>query len=348
MILFRVDGNRFIGAGHIMRCLSIADAARRAGENCIFVVACNDFEKTILSHGYKVEVLNTDYQSMKSELERFSCILYLYRPKTVIVDSYYVDNIYLLRLWEAVRQVQSKLVFIDDLMMFPYSCDMLLNYNIYAIRARYITLYRGKQQPKFLLGTSYVPLRSEFQFLRERVVKERALNILISTGGTDFKHMAIYFIQEAKKYSGYTFHIVVGVLNKDHSDIRLLSKNVKNVILYENINTMSELMSRCDIAISAAGSTLYELCATQTPTITYVVADNQIPGAEEFENHRMMKNGGDVRSLGNEKLVHKLMEEALRLSDDYEERCQMAVKMRAVSDGRGAERIIKALNSLNL
>lgn len=38
---------------------------------------------------------------------------------------------------------------------------------------------------------------------------------------------------------------------------------------------MSELMQQCDMAVSAAGSTLYELCACGMPTITYVLADNQ-------------------------------------------------------------------------
>ncbi|MCR5796546.1 MAG: hypothetical protein K6G63_01315 [Eubacterium sp.] len=40
-------------------------------------------------------------------------------------------------------------------------------------------------------------------------------------------------------------------------------------------------MQKCDIAISAAGSTLYELCACGVPTITYTTADNQIK-AEKF------------------------------------------------------------------
>lgn len=35
--------------------------------------------------------------------------------------------------------------------------------------------------------------------------------------------------------------------------------------------------------ISAASSTLYELCAMQTPTITYIFADNQVLVAKGFE-----------------------------------------------------------------
>lgn len=314
----------------------------------MFIMTCNDFEQTILSHGHRVKILNIDESSMDSELEQFFSILYLYRPKAVIVDSYYVDNTYLLKLWKIVQQLHSRLLYIDDLMLFPYPCDMLLNYNIYGTETKYRTLYQGKQSPQFLLGTSYIPMRSEFQYLPERAIKKQALNILISTGGADSEHMTIHFIKEAEKYSGYTFHIVIGMLNKDLDDIRLLSKKVKNVILHENVYKMSELMSECDIAISAAGSTLYELCATQTPTITYIIADNQIRGAEEFENRELIKNCGDVRILGNEKLIYRLMKEAIKLANNYEERWYIATKMREISDGLGAKRIVKALNFLDL
>ena len=46
---------------------------------------------------------------------------------------------------------------------------------------------------------------------------------------------------------------------------------------------MSEVMKYCDIAITAGGSTMYELCACGVPMITYAFADNQLPGVEGFE-----------------------------------------------------------------
>ena len=47
VIIFRADGNPQIGSGHIMRCLSIADAAREQGiENC-FLTAEEDRKSVV-------------------------------------------------------------------------------------------------------------------------------------------------------------------------------------------------------------------------------------------------------------------------------------------------------------
>ena len=104
---------------------------------------------------------------------------------------------------------------------------------------------------------------------------------------------------------------------------------------------MSKLMRKCDLAVSAAGSTLYELCATQTPTITYILANNQIPGAEGFERHGIMRCVGDWRTLGADCLTELLIKESVALAHNYEERRRIAVRQRSVVDGRGVARILK-------
>lgn len=70
-------------------------------------------------------------------------------------------------------------------------------------------------------------------------------------------------------------------------------------------------MQKCDIAISAAGSTLYELCATGIPAITYTLADNQLIAAEQFDKQGIMLSAGDCRDdegfiVRLEKLLDKL------------------------------------------
>lgn len=49
MLIFRADGNPDIGAGHVMRCLSIADAA---DEPCLFVAADENFSAAITGRGF--------------------------------------------------------------------------------------------------------------------------------------------------------------------------------------------------------------------------------------------------------------------------------------------------------
>ena len=70
MIIIRADGNFRIGAGHIMRCLSVADAFKRNGEESLFVMADDSFRAVVESRGYQTSVLETKYDDMGSETDR--------------------------------------------------------------------------------------------------------------------------------------------------------------------------------------------------------------------------------------------------------------------------------------
>ena len=105
---------------------------------------------------------------------------------------------------------------------------------------------------------------------------------------------------------------------------------------------MQGLMSRCDVALSAAGATLYELCAAQTPAVTYILADNQTPGAEGFEEYRVLPCAGDVRHMGERETAERLMGAVVKLAKDHGRREKMAARQRMLVDGKGAGRIAMA------
>lgn len=344
MIVFRADGNSQIGMGHIMRCLSIADAASGLGEDSVFILSSDDCENTISSRGYEVNVLNSDYSKM--EPGDILPALEVYEPSEVFVDSYSVTPEYMKDAHVKCSNAGCKLIYVDDRGYFPYSCDVLLNYNIFGRKEKYEELYFGKTAPAFFLGTTYAPLRKEFQKLSIRAISSVAQNVLISTGGADMGHLTMDLIEEASSKKNYIFHFVVGMMNQNREDIKILSNSYENIVIHENVKRMDELMLSCDIAVSAAGSTLYELCATGTPTITYVLADNQIPAAEEFDARGIIKNCGDIREMGNKELAKCLIMEVVRLAEDYDERKRMSEFMCTVVDGKGAERILESVREL--
>ena len=67
MILIRADGNTAIGTGHIMRCLSIADALREKGQTVLFVTADEHMQETIGRRGYEAAILYSDFREMDAE-----------------------------------------------------------------------------------------------------------------------------------------------------------------------------------------------------------------------------------------------------------------------------------------
>ena len=341
MILFRVDGNSRIGSGHVMRCLSLADAAGERGIPCCFVTAGAEFQSMIQDRGYQCAVLGTDYADMESELPALTKLLSEGKPDAVIIDSYFVTESYL----NALRPF-GKLIYIDDLAASAYPVDALVNYNIYAPDMGYEKLYGQKEKPVLLLGPKYAPLRREFQNMAFRRPAENVRNILVSTGGADSEHIGLRFIRYLKTGHGeqYTFHFLMGAMNRDREEIERLAQGMENIVLHKNVKDVRELMTSCNVAISAAGSTMYELCACSLPIITYILADNQIAGAKKFAALGLALSAGDART--DEDFCGVLLDRLEKLAMDYDLRAAMAERAHGVVDGRGAERVIDAIINL--
>ena len=343
MVFFRADGNPIVGLGHIMRDLSIADAFREIGEDCCFLLADNRLSELINNRGYNVEVLNSNYDSMNYELEATIRIIDKEsRVSAFIIDSYSVTDYYLSSLHSFCKRHEVVMVYVDDLLSFPYPCDFLLNYNIYASLKEYKKLYKESDEPIFMLGTSFAPLRTEFQGLADKIVRERGSDVLISTGGSDNEHFGIELIKiiiEHPELTDINFHFVIGMMNSDREVFKAIAENEKNILFHYNVKSMSELMQSCDVAISAAGSTLYELCAVQTPTISYILADNQISGAKEFDQMGVVLNAGDIHKCGKKELAKSIIMRTVNLLKDYKGRSLISKKMKEIVDGNGARRI---------
>lgn len=365
MILFRADANSTIGMGHIMRCLSIADAISistsdptivNSKDSIKFVLADNSPADLIKGRGYEPIVLNTLYSDMDSELPLWEELSSSIDADLVIVDSYYVTPTYLSWLRDNIGRV----VYIDDVLSFPYPVDLLVNYNAYADLRSYHKLYGARELPHFILGPSYAPLRDMFQNIKIREQREEVRNVLISTGGSDELHVALHFLQHLcaqHENSGcdITYHVLVGAMNTDKDAIRSLATGKDWIVLHENVADMKSLISNMDVVISAAGSTLYEICACGVPLITYSLADNQRLGAEVFQRLGLAVNCGDLRepkSIDHNAVmsgtlasdaIEKLMRAADALATDIDKRIMIGSRMQDLIDGRGAERLARVL-----
>ncbi len=337
MILIRADGNETIGTGHVMRCLSVADALAEIGTDIRFLLADETMLPAIRQRGFAARVLDSDYRNMPDELDALIPYINECRPSRIIIDSYFVTPGYL----NALNQLVSA-VYMDDLASFAYPVDLLVNYNIYGQAIDYAAMYQsaGIKLPGLLLGPCFAPLRKMFQDIPRRKQREIVTDILVSTGGSDPAHMALRLLHEIEK-NGHDiiWHFLVGALNPDRPEILDLAKHMGHIVIHENVSDMKSLISGCDIAISAAGSTMYEIAACGTPMITYVLADNQIPGAEAFQEQGMAVFCGDMRKES----AGIIMEAAEQFSHDCPRRSDMGRKMQIRVDGRGAHRIAEKI-----
>ena len=75
MFYIRADGNEKIGMGHVMRCLTIAEALGRLGEEVLFLTADEKPVMLIKERGFSVKVLYVRYDDMEAELPQTAKLL---------------------------------------------------------------------------------------------------------------------------------------------------------------------------------------------------------------------------------------------------------------------------------
>ncbi|MCL2051056.1 MAG: UDP-2,4-diacetamido-2,4,6-trideoxy-beta-L-altropyranose hydrolase [Lachnospiraceae bacterium] len=332
MILIRTDANSRIATGHMMRTLSIASECKRRNIKVCFVLADNEsecvFQKLCLDlESFQTEILKTKFDEPDSEIAAFTDIIAKKNPFAVLIDSYFVTPFYLTEISQIVRTF-----YLDDLNAFDYPVDVVINYCINAKPpSRTGTFPHGK---KYLLGPAYAPLREQFRDLSYHVKKE-IKDILITTGGTDEEGLTSKIITAVKETLGesVTCHVVIGVINRHRENLHSLALKDNSLKIYEAYAEMAALMQKCDLAISAAGSTLYELCAVGLPTICFTTADNQRSNAIGLSATKALIYAED------KDFARHISE----LAYDYSSRKKLSISMQNLVDGYGASRIVDEL-----
>jgi len=340
MIAIRADANKEIATGHVMRCMSIADRLCDLGQKPIFITADNSATGLITSKGYASICLNTVWNDMDSETDKILRIIKENKINTLLVDSYYVTKEYLKSLSDI-----TKVFYIDDLDMFEYPVDTVINYSIYADKFDYENRYKKLgMDTKFLLGCQYAPLRKEFENVSYEV-KKTVKNILITTGGTDNYNIAGKLSEMLVRQNwikDIKIHIVEGAYNVNHEFLEKLSIEHSNIIIHRNVQNMAGLMVKCDIAISAGGSTLYELCACGVPTISISFADNQLKNVKRFDKEGLIIYAGDVRD-DMEEILNTVQRYVKVMVCELSARQGYSKKMKLSAAINGAKRIAEKI-----
>ena len=106
-------------------------------------------------------------------------------------------------------------------------------------------------------------------------------------------------------------------------------------------------MKQCDIAVTAAGSTVYELCACGVPSIIYTFADNQLAIARTVSEMGLLPWVGDVRE-NMKSCMDNIISEIENLKNDKGNRNRQSQNMTHLVDGKGCARIVKEIKEIFL
>jgi UDP-2,4-diacetamido-2,4,6-trideoxy-beta-L-altropyranose hydrolase len=340
MIFVRADGNKEIGTGHLMRCISIMEQATDK-KQIMFLVADEDGKQIVNSKGFSCKVLNTNYRDMESELLILSKLIKQSDVSMILVDSYQITPFYL----EELSKI-GKVTLMEDVLDETFNVNKIINYNIYADQIQYQNKYQsnGLSNVNFYTGVEFVPLRDEFRISNYEVRKE-IRDVFISAGGADpfnYAGKLLELLLRKEHSKEYVYHVISGVFNINREFLKSIDDKYDNVIIYENISNISDVMKRCDVAISAAGSTMYELASIGVPIITYAFADNQDMIAETFDEKKMALSAGDSSCKMSIKLDN-IVRYLNLLASSYDSRVKMNKILRTNIDGTGSMVLFKIL-----
>ena len=150
-VFFRVDANSKSASGHVMRCLTIADALSRKNAVCEFIVA--DMQSTFLieRRGYPVTVLCSEYNRMEKEIGKLISVIEDRKIELLVLDSYLITEAYVEKLSQ-----YTKIIYLNDIFELPLSVDMIISYGNISNRIDYEQIYRRCQKkPYVLMGRKY-------------------------------------------------------------------------------------------------------------------------------------------------------------------------------------------------
>ena len=323
-----------------MRCLALAQAWQDAGGEVIFATAgdVRPLRARLRAEGIEVVRLMAEAGS-PVDARACAALAEEMDARWIVADGYHFQRDY----QRVLRQSGRRLLLIDDYgSAGAYSVDLVLNQNLSAREELY---ERRDADTELLLGTRYTLLRREFaQWLEwERSIPPAARKLLVTLGGSDPDNVTRGVIEALDRIAPREWDIVVvvGGSNPHCESLKAAVQTARaRFHLKHNVADMPDWMAWADLAISAGGSTTWELCCLGVPTVLIVLADNQEASTAAVARTGCMESIGRWEPLRSPDQLGRLVRE---LADDASRRQAMSVAARRLVDGQGAGRVVERL-----
>jgi spore coat polysaccharide biosynthesis predicted glycosyltransferase SpsG len=310
-LFIRADATTAIGVGHIMRCIALAQAWQQASGEVTFLSYCESevLRQQILREGFGLISID--------------------RPHPAPED-----------LKQAISLLQDSRSDGDNLWFVLDGYHFGPEYKKYACEAETVCL----------LGPRYTLLRTEFLAQKNAIEKrtDRPRNILVTLGGADPDNITLKVVRALLKMEleELKVNIVLGpsnpnteVLEREIEEVRKSGHTPMEAMRLVQQGNMPELMAKADVAISAGGSTCWELCFLGKPFLVIIAAENQRDIALGLDQ------AGVATCLGwHHEITERQIHDHLKsLINDTSLRREMSTKGQALVDGKGRLRVLQTL-----
>ncbi|CAN5355269.1 UDP-2,4-diacetamido-2,4,6-trideoxy-beta-L-altropyranose hydrolase [soil metagenome] len=336
-VWFRVDADRNIGSGHLVRCGLLADALGACGIRSTFLVDSTPDElcKSLEDGGHSVRRLRAGKLLPETMAEGAPSLLVIDLDRPEYYDTQWQQSL---------RARGVRLMMITFRSDRRFAADLVLNQNLLASAAE-ASLESGA---KLLLGPRFALLAPEFRALHERPPRtvEMSCNVLVTFGGADRRDLTSRTVTALSRMevAPRRLVVVVGSLYSRLAELEamLAEHDELNTELQVATERMPELMGEADLAVTSGGLTAWELACAGVPNVivsssererlTGVHLDRQ--GLAHFAGHHDQTDGEAIRGAVEELLA------------DVERRRGLAFAGRRLVDGRGLDRVLETMLAL--
>lgn len=339
--VFRVDASIEIGAGHIMRCLTLADGLKKRGYTCSFVVSPSTIKVLRLLKKIEHQVIELSENSQKENSQEIIKKQWPNGCDLLVVDHYQLDIDYEIHFDKWAKTI----LVIDDLASRKHTADILLDQNMRVSGNDYDGLIN--KNCRVLIGPEYALLRPQFCLMRQDLNKTDSVSglnrILVSLGATDPKGLSVAISKNILQIlDKVSVDVVISSTSPQYEELKKLHDVYKNRLnLKVDVNDMASLIYNADLSIGAPGVTAWERCSLGLPTLLLVTAENQRINVKPLCDVGAAIDIGDWKNI-NWQLLEKTLQEFHINPSLLNDMRQSALN---VCDANGVDRVINEVES---
>ena len=331
----RCDGGAAIGVGHLVRCLALADELLARGQQVTMIGDLGGVSWV----QEQVRERGLDPIEGPADADGLATLALGLGLDAMVLDGYHLDA----GSGAALRAAGVTVLAISD---GPFGAgqraDIVLDQNLGATAD-------PDRDGTTLLGLDYVLFRD--QVLRHRravgtpVPLGPTLRVLTVFGGTDANAAAPVVVPLVLAAGGPMHVVAVAALPEIAAQLETVqTRPGQRLEVVAPVADLAALAASCDLAVTAAGTSVWEFLCLGVPAALVCVADNQGVGYEAVSQRGVAVPVGHLSALREDASArHDCVVALRRLLDDPDALSALARRGQALVDGRGRERVADAL-----
>jgi spore coat polysaccharide biosynthesis predicted glycosyltransferase SpsG len=279
-IVFRADGAKKVGMGHLNRCMLLADYLRY-NYNILTTILTklNSESRTFIEE--KNNVSNVVYLkegcSVKDEIE--SIALIKKKPVLVVLDLLQVEEgDYYLNL---LNELDIKICVIsDDSNYHEFFANLIINGNPNQKSDE----YKNTRESRYLIGSKFFIMDWRYGHIKNKC--RSISHVIVSIGGSDHNDILFMTLEALLKVPIVKEILVISSKSTGYTD--KLNKFIadhpeKNIKVHLDVDSLVNYWGKFGIALSAGGNTLFERISSGIPGATICQISRQMEIANAFE-----------------------------------------------------------------